>query len=163
MKRNLAFLASALGTATYKKVWREALDNLQDALWSGVLLRQNFTTLGAAQFMRDVQAILSLVDRNIPKGSAAMAQLEEAVRLLSLPVEDSSADGSGREKNNGDGEDEGIANNASSSSPFSLQQISDRMFTDNQEARRALEDLGIETLEPVDARKILQRRVENSE
>lgn len=161
MKRNLTFLASALSTATYKKVWREALESLQDALWSGVLLRQNFTTLGAAQFMRDVQAILALVDRNIPEGSAAMAQLEEAVRLLSLPME-ASADGSNN-NNGGDGGDEGGNDAVYSSSPFFLQQISDRMFTDNQEARRALEDLGIQTLEPVDARKILQRRVENSE
>ncbi|KAK8013360.1 hypothetical protein PG991_008953 [Apiospora marii] len=153
MKRNLTFLASALSTATYKKVWREALDTLQDALWSGILLRQNFTTLGAAQFARDIQAILSLVDRHIPEGSAAMAQLEEAVRLLSLPMEAPTSDGSSRENNNGgDGEDKG---NDSSSSPFSLQQISDRMFTDNQEARRALEDLGIQTLEPVDAREDL--------
>lgn len=161
MKRNLTFLASALSTATYKKIWREALESLQESLWSSVLLRQNFTTLGAAQFMRDVQAILALVDRNIPEGSAAMAQLEEGVRLLSLPVVSDGNDESNEDNGGGAGGDRDEGN--SSSNPFSLKQISDRMFTDNTEARRALEDLGIQSLEPANARRILQRRVENSE
>ncbi|KAK6837874.1 RAD50-interacting protein 1 [Apiospora arundinis] len=160
MKRNLTFLASALSTATYKRIWRGALESLQESLWSSVLMRQNFTTLGAAQFMRDVQAILALVDRHIPHGSAAMAQLEEGVRLLSLPPVVHSRE----ENSNGDGDEEGNdKSNSNNDTRFSLKQISDRMFTDNTEARSALEDLGIQTLEPANARRILQRRVENSE
>lgn len=160
MKRNLTFLASALSTATYKRIWRGALESLQESLWSSVLMRQNFTTLGAAQFMRDVQAILALVDRHIPHGSAAMAQLEEGVRLLSLPPVVHSRE----ENSNGDGDEEGNdKSNSNNGARFSLKQISDRMFTDNTEARSALEDLGIQTLEPANARRILQRRVENSE
>lgn len=137
MKRNLTFLAPALSTAVYRKVWREALERLQEMLWSGVLLRHNFTTLGAAQFVRDLQAIFSIVDRNIPDGSAAMTQLQEGAQLLSLPLE----------FDNGN---------------LTLQQASDRIFTDNTEARKLLEEMGIETLGPANARLILPRRVENS-
>ncbi|KAK8091643.1 hypothetical protein PG997_002004 [Apiospora hydei] len=154
MKRNLTFLASALSTAVYKRVWREALESLQETLWSNVLLRQNFTTLGAAQFMRDVLAIKSLVDRHIPEGSAALAQLKEGVRLLSLPpvvvvVGEATTAGDG-----GDGGDENGNGDNGSFSPERDQR---------SHARRALEDLGIQTLEPASARRILQRRVENSE
>lgn len=139
LKRNLTFLASALNTATYRRIWRTALEKLQETLWSDVLLRQNFTTLGAAQLARDVQAIFSLVDRHIPDGSLAMSTLRDGARLLSLPVE-STGDGS-----------------------VTLQQANDRIFTDNTEAKEMLAELELESLTPANARKILQRRVENSE
>ncbi|KAI1869738.1 uncharacterized protein JN550_005719 [Neoarthrinium moseri] len=137
LKRNLTFLAPALSTTVYRKVWRDALDRLQEELWSNILIRQSFTTLGANQFVRDLQAIFGLIDRHIPDGSIAMTQLQEGAQLLSLPLE------------TGEG---GIT----------LQQASDRIFTDNNEARKVLEELGIETLEPANARRILQCRVENS-
>ena len=43
---------------------------------------------------------------------------------------------------------------------MSLRQASDRFFVDNTEAKRALEDLGIDSLTPANARNIVQRRVE---
>jgi len=138
LTRNLEFLAKALSTATYRRVWREALTRLQDQLWQEVLLRQSFTTFGAAQFLRDGSAIFALVDRYIPGGSAAMATLHEGMRLLNLPVE---MEGGG----------------------LTLKQASDRVFVDNDEARKVLEELQFESLTPQNARYILQRRVENSE
>ncbi|KAI0531701.1 RINT-1 family protein [Xylaria digitata] len=138
VKRNLTFLASALSTAVYRRIWRTALEKLQEILWGDVLLRQNFTTLGAAQLMRDLQAVFSLVDRHIPDGSLIMDTLQDGARLLNLPVE-------------------------SSNGGITLQQASDRIFTDNTEAKRTLVELDIESLTPANARKILQRRVENSE
>lgn len=137
MKRNLTFLAPILSTTVYRKVWRDALERLQETLWSNILLRHSFTTLGAAQLVRDLQAIFTLIDRNIPDGSITMTQLQEGAQLLSLPLE---------------AEPGGIT----------LKQASDRIFTDNTEARNLLEELGIETLEPANARRILQCRVENS-
>lgn len=101
-------------------------------------MSQSFTTLGAAQFMRDLHAISSLVERYIPDGSAAMSALNDGVKLLNLPVEPR----------------EGVV---------SLKLASDRVFTDNTEAKKLLEDLEIDTLTPANARHILQRRVENSE
>ncbi|CAJ2509430.1 Uu.00g144560.m01.CDS01 [Anthostomella pinea] len=138
LKRNLTFLASALSTAVYRRIWREALEKLQDTLWGDVLLRQNFTTLGAAQFVRDLQAIFSLVDSYIPDGSLTMSTLQDGAELLSLPLE---------------AENGGIP----------LQQASDLIFMDNTEAKKILAELGLESITPANARKILQRRVENSE
>ncbi|KAI0024076.1 RINT-1/TIP-20 [Xylariomycetidae sp. FL0641] len=138
LKRNLDFLASALSTAVFRRIWREALEKLQDMLWGSVLMTQNFTTLGAAQFVRDLQAILALVDRHIPEGSLIMGTLLEGAQLLSLPLE---------------AEEGGI----------SLSQASDRLFTDNTEAKKVLNELSLDSLTPASARKILQRRVENSE
>ncbi|KAH8668518.1 RINT-1 family protein [Xylariales sp. PMI_506] len=139
LKRNLSFLVPALSTTVYRKVFRDALERLQEALWSGILLRQNFTTLGANQFVRDLQALAGVIDRHIPDGSAALLQLQEGARLLSLPIE------------------------APEAGEITLQQANHRIFTDNNEARKVLEELGIETLEPANARRILQKRVENSE
>ncbi|KAI8943942.1 RINT-1 family protein [Xylaria longipes] len=138
LKRNLGFLASALSTAVYRRVWRTALEKIRETLWGDVLLKQNFTTLGAAQLVRDLQAIFSLVDRHIPDGSLIMGTLQDGARLLNLPVE--SANGG-----------------------ITLQQATNRIFTDNTEAKRTLAELDLESLTPANARKILQKRVEYSE
>ncbi|KAI8631547.1 RINT-1 family protein [Xylariaceae sp. FL1651] len=138
LKRNLAFLVSALSTAVFRRVWRVALEKLQDLLWGEILMRQNFTTLGAAQFVRDLQAIVSLVDRYIPDGSLIMNTIQDGVQLLNLPID-------------------------SINGGVTLRQASDRIFTDNTEAKKILAELDLESLTPANARKILQRRVENSE
>ncbi|KAL7810085.1 TIP-1 family domain-containing protein [Trichoderma aethiopicum] len=138
LKRNLEFLGKALSAASYRRVWRDALDKLQDLLWSSVLTRQTFTTLGAAQFAHDCASIFSLVDRYIPNGSAALEALREGLVLLNLPA---AAEGEG----------------------MTLKQASDRAFRDNDEARRVLEELELVALTPLNARQILQRRVENNE
>lgn len=138
IKRNFDFLARAVGAAVVRRVVRGALDSLQDTLWGDVLRKNNFTALGAAQFMRDLHAVFAMVDRYVPNASEAMATLADAVKLLNLPLEAG----------------EGFV---------SLKQASDRVFTDNAEARKVLEELRIDTLEPGNARMILQRRVENSD
>ncbi|PTB69208.1 hypothetical protein BBK36DRAFT_1112557 [Trichoderma citrinoviride] len=138
LKRNLEFLARALSAASYRRVWRDALDKLQDLLWHSVLTRQTFTTLGAAQFAHDCASIFSLVDRFIPNGSAALEALREGLVLLNLPA---TAEGEG----------------------MTLKQASDRAFKDNDEARRVLEELELVALTPLNARQILQKRVENNE
>ncbi|KAI0160108.1 RINT-1 family protein [Xylariaceae sp. FL1272] len=138
LKRNLTFLADALSTAVYRRIWRSAIDNIQDMLWSDVLMRQNFTTFGAAQFLRDNQAISSTLERNIPDASSMIGTVRDGAQLLNLPLETS--DGA-----------------------ITLQQASDRIFTDNTEAKKVLVELDLESLTPANARKILQRRVENSE
>ncbi|KAI1361540.1 RINT-1 family protein [Xylaria arbuscula] len=138
MKRNLTFLANALSTAVYRRTWRAALEKIQEMLWGEVLLRQNFTTLGAAQFVRDLQAIFLLIDRHLPNASLFMSALQDGAQLLSLPMEPPTG---------------GIT----------LQQATDRIFTDNAEAKKTLAELELESLSPANARKILQRRVENSD
>lgn len=144
LRGNFEFLAKAISTACYRRIWREALGKVQDQLWHDVLIRQTFSTFGAAQFARDVAAVFALVDRFIPHGSAAMHTLSEGLRLLNLPTEPE------RPK---DGD----------SASMALKEASDRVFTDNDEARKVLEELQLQALTPANARLILQRRVENSE
>ncbi|KAL9948736.1 hypothetical protein D7B24_008049 [Verticillium nonalfalfae] len=139
LRQNLDFLVKALSTAAFRRTWRAALDKLQDFLWGEVLMRQTFTALGAAQFLRDLNAILSLVDRYIPNGVGPLGSLHDALRLLNLPVEAQSAGG------------------------VSLKVATDRIFTDNTEAKKMLEALEIDSLTPANARHILQRRLETNE
>ncbi|KAG7132759.1 RAD50-interacting protein 1 like [Verticillium longisporum] len=139
LRQNLDFLVKALSTAAFRRTWRAALDKLQDFLWGEVLMRQTFTALGAAQFLRDLNAILSLVDRYIPNGVGPLGSLHDALRLLNLPVEAKSGGG------------------------VSLKVATDRIFTDNTEAKKMLEALEIDSLTPANARHILQRRLETNE
>ena len=133
-------------------MWREALDKLQDTLWADVLMRHSFTGLGAAQFARDTRAISALVDAHVTgAGSAALATLEDAARVLSLPLDSAETSAQQGEEDLGAGEEKVV---------MSLRQASDRFFVDNTEAKRALEDLGIDSLTPANARNIVQRRVE---
>lgn len=141
LKRNFDFLARALSTAIFRRVVRRALEALQDTLYDNILAGNRFTTLGAAQFLRDVHAVFATVDRYVPDGTAVMAFLSDAVQLLNLPVELP------------EGQEGGMT----------LKEASDRVFTDNNEARRVLEELGFEMLEPAHARRVLQNRVETSD
>lgn len=147
LTRNLDFCHKALSTAVFRRVWRQTLAKLQDQLWNEVLLRQNFTGAGARQFLNDCQAIASLVDRHLggSGGSTAMAALFDGLKLLNLPAGDESE---GQEKSDG---------------VMTLKRASDGVFTDNDEARKVLEELGLSELTPQNARYILQRRVENAE
>ncbi|KAL8376756.1 hypothetical protein RB595_007737 [Gaeumannomyces hyphopodioides] len=147
IKRNLDFLHRALSTAAFRRVWREALDKLNDALWDGVLMGHSFTAFGAAQFARDVQAVVSLVERHIPDGSAMLLSVQEGIRLLSLPLDAPGDTGGSR---------------AGGRSVITLRQANDRILIDEADARKLLEELGVEMLTLANARHILQRRVEVS-
>lgn len=126
----------------FRRVWREALEKLNNTLWADVLMSHRFTATGAAQFRRDVHAILALIERYIPDGSGALGSLSEALGLLNLPVAvDRQEEGAG----------------------ISLKRATDRVFTDNTEAKKVLEELEIDSLTAANARQILQRRVENAE
>jgi len=140
LQRNLEFFSRALGTAAFRRIMREALGKLNNMLWSDVLMGQNFTSLGAAQFVRDVDAVCSLVERHIRAGSSALGPLSDALHLLNLPLQ---------------AEEGGMT----------LKQASDMVFTSNTEAKKLLDlvGLGTDSLSPANARQILQRRVENSE
>jgi hypothetical protein len=138
LKRDFDFLHRALGTAVFRRVWREALEKLNSTLWSDVLMNHRFTASGAAQFARDVQAIAALVERFIPDGSSSLGSLSDALRLLNLAV---------------DAPEGGM----------SLKRATDMVFTDNAEAKKVLDELEIDSLTPANARQILQRRAENAE
>lgn len=138
LKRDLDFLSRALGTAPFRRVWRQALEKLNDILWTEVLMSHKFTASGAAQFARDLAAIEGVVERYIPDGSSALGSLSDAVRLLNLPLE-------------GEG--------------MTLKKATDMVYTDNTEAKKMLEEVGVADggLTAANARQILGRRVENAE
>ncbi|KAG5945171.1 hypothetical protein E4U59_006267 [Claviceps monticola] len=152
LQRDFEFLAKAISTAAFRRIWHHALVKLQDLLWNAILMKQSFTTLGAAQFAHDCGAISALVERFIPGGSAALDSLREGLQLLNLPTEPTTAAGANA---NVDG--------SVAEPTLTLKEASDRAFTDNDEARKVLEELGLEALTPVNVRYILQRRMENNE
>lgn len=147
IKRNFEFLIKALSVAALRRVWRQVLEKLQTALWSGVLMRQSFTTLGAAQFAHDCGVLSSLVESYLPSGSGALASLQEGLVLLALPAASPSAESA----------------NEDAEPRMTLKEASDRAFKDNDGARGLLEEMHLEALTPVDARGVLERRVENNE
>ncbi|KAJ3495008.1 hypothetical protein NLG97_g3697 [Lecanicillium saksenae] len=140
LKENFDFLYRALSSASYRRVWHGALSKVQDLLWNSVLMKHQFTTLGAIQFAHDGQALAAVIERHLPGGSSALEELREAMDLLRLPIalpEDMTG--------------------------ITLKQASERAFTDNDTARVLLEELRLQSLTPVNARHVLQRRVENNE
>jgi RAD50-interacting protein 1 len=108
-------------------------------------MRQSFTALGATQFARDMDALCALVEMSIPGGSAVFGNVMDGIRLLRLPAASST-----------DSDSDGTRG-------MTLKSATDRVFTDNAEAKAVLEELGMEGLTAANARHILQRRVENSE
>lgn len=152
LQRNLDLLSRALSAASLRRVWREALERLQELLWGGVLMRQSFTTLGAAQLAHDGAAVAAVVERRLPGGAAGLEALLQGARLLALPA------GAGA------GAGEGAPAAATTTTPtMTLKEASDLAFAGNDEARRLLRELGLDALTPADARHILERRVENGE
>ncbi|KAJ6786140.1 hypothetical protein PWT90_04875 [Aphanocladium album] len=140
LKENFEFLSRALSSASYRRVWHGALSKLQDLLWNSVLMKHQFTTLGAIQLAHDGQALAAVIERHLPGGSSALEELREGMELLRLPItlpEDTTG--------------------------ITLKQASERAFTDNDAARGLLEELRLQSLTPVNARHVLQRRVENNE
>ena len=85
----MTFLHKVLAYPSFRRIWRAAFDNLQDHLWNEVLIRQDFTTLGAARFSQDLLAIQSVVDSVAAETGTAfgMPKLKEGVSLLNLPLE----------------------------------------------------------------------------
>lgn len=142
LKQHMTFLHKALAYPSFRRIWRAAFDNLQDHLWNEVLIRQDFTTLGATRFGKDLLAIQSVVDSVAAETGTAfgMPKLKEGVSLLNLPLEI-------------EGHDPGL----------SLKGASHSVFAGNAEAEEVLQKLGMTHLSRVDARAILQRRVEASD
>lgn len=122
-----------------RRIVHEVLDNLQETLWSDVLMREKFTSLGAAQFYRDMAAVWELIDGFVTDGSSSalgMPKLRDACILLNLP----------REKEEGrDGR-------------MSFGEAYERAMTDNAEAKKVLAEMQCRTLTPQETRQVLERR-----
>jgi hypothetical protein len=120
----------------FRHIWRAALDTLQDLIFSELLLKQEFTTLGAARLSNDLDSIEQLMDRWADMG---MPKLRQGVQLLNLPL------------------------SAEEDSPITLMEASGAIYSTNAEADEILKKLGLDQISRNDARAILARRVEASE
>jgi hypothetical protein len=137
----LEFLQKTLGIAPFKRVCRESLESLENLLYNDVLLRQDFSTLGAARFMQDVTAIQRVVDSCMPRGSGTtlgMPKLKEAAALLNLPVE----------------AEEGR---------MPLMEACQEIYAGGAQAKEALENLGMTRLTNYEARSVLTKRLETQQ
>ena len=144
----LEFLASALAQPPLRRIVRQVMLAMQTALWDGVLMRYHFSTMGAAQFARDVRGIWEVVDRCIGRGQGEMGmrKLGEALVLLDLegPTED------------------GTIEDAAMGGGLTLKGAEERLFRTNESAREVLEELGLEVVSESEARAVLERRVDLS-
>ena len=146
----LAFLAKVLAEAPLRRVCRQNTLSMQSFLWDTVLMRNNFSTYGSAQFLRDVSSIWEVIDRyiGVGQGETGMRRLREAMELLTLPV--------GVEEKEG----EGVEGGAGMGKAVNLWDVEKRMFLSNESAREVLEELGMNALTESEARNVLERRIE---
>lgn len=130
------FLRDTISYAAYRRIWRECFDTLQDLLFQEVLLKQTFTTLGAARLMGDIDAIQSVVDSTSRGAGSAlsMPKLKDGVTLLNVPLE--AAEGR-----------------------MSLKEVYEKICSATQ-SDEVFEQLGLTRLTSLEARKIMQNRIE---
>lgn len=136
----MAFLYRTLPAPAFLRIWRQALGFLEEVFWRDVLLKQDFTTLGAARLAADFRALQSLIGQysNLDAHSVlSMPRLAEGIALLNLPVE-------------------------CEDPKLSLMGVTNRVFAGSNECEEALNDLGLEYLTNQQARSILQKRMETS-
>lgn len=146
----LSFLSKVLAEAPLKRTCRQLALSMQTFLWDHVLMRNNFSTSGVAQFTRDLYALCEVFDRYLGpgQGQIGMKKLREAVGLLGMPIKPKQEDG---------GED-----GVSGGEGLGIWEVEKRVFRDNESAREVLEELGIESLTETEARSVLERRLELS-
>lgn len=146
----LSFLSKVLAEAPLKRTCRQLALSMQSFLWDHVLMRNNFSTSGVAQFTRDLYALWEVFDRYLGpgQGETGMRKLKEAVGLLGMSIAPTREEGGADEVGGGEG--------------LSIWEVEKRMFRDNESAREVLEELGIESLTETEARSVLERRLELS-
>nr|POF02259.1 rad50-interacting protein 1 [Quercus suber] len=172
-----SFLGQAVGVAPLRRLARHLCHVIQTYLWDSVLVRASFSTPGAAQLVVDVHALVAEIDRYAGAGQASMGmhRLLEGVTLISLPVrgemtrtpDDATTAPDGNDDDDtaawdvddDKAEDDGPGEGAGSSS-MGLFEVERLVFMDNERARRALDQLGLEVLTEHEARAVLERRVE---
>ncbi|KAK5173147.1 uncharacterized protein LTR77_003269 [Saxophila tyrrhenica] len=161
----LGFLSRALGKLPLRRVSRQLCHAIQSYIWDNVVMRQMFSTPGTTQLSTDMTALCAQIDRFVGRGQARMGlrRLLEGVTLISLPIRGEivreKAGRSGEEDNDedaawadGDGEE--------GEKKMGLFEVERLVFVDNESARFALGELGLEVLTEGEARGVLERRVE---
>lgn len=169
LQEYFGFLRRAVGKMPLRRISRQVCQLIQTFVWDHVLTRASFSTAGATQVTTDMRAVCSTIDRFVGPGQAqgGMRKLLEGITLLSLPVrgeiERVRPGSSGEDDESSAWEEMNGANAATEDGRnMSLFQAERLVFQDNESARHALEQLGLETLGEADARAVLGKRVELS-
>lgn len=159
------FLSKAVGKVPLRRMCKQVCAAIQTTIWDTVLVRHSFSTAGGAQLAVDVAAICSQINRYVSPGQAQMnmRRLMEGVTLIGLPVRgetsQSQADGNDEEDDVAWGDDE-TNEDEPARKKMGLFEVERLVFMDNESARRALDQLGMEVLTEGDARAVLEKRVE---
>ncbi|KAK2739484.1 hypothetical protein FQN55_009449 [Onygenales sp. PD_40] len=146
----IAFLHRLLAIAPLQRIIRQLLLSIQTYLWDNVLMRNTFSTTGASQLACDVDNLCKVVDTAMGssiKSSNIIQKLEDGLLLLNLKIKAETTRG---DLPGGEGVD---------TSP-SLWEVEKRIFASNESARAILAELNIDTLTEMEARAVLERRVE---
>ena len=165
-----AFLSKAIGKIALRRITRQINHSIQNYIWDNVLVRHSFSTAGATRLNVDVSAICANIDRYVGQDQAqlGMRKLLEGVTLISLPIRgeiqrvrpSSSGDDDDDEEAAAWEETNGNADGTSEKKMMGLFEVERLVFMDNENARYALEQLGLDTLTESEARAVLEKRVE---
>jgi hypothetical protein len=176
----LGFLSRALASAPLRRITRAVLATISITLWDKVLTGYRFSTAGAVQLHADLAAICRVVNKHVGTGvaEAGLRKCLEGAQLVGLPVQggkDQAASASHETATGGDedweawdaGDDpattpqnEQDKRTTSDGASLGLWEVEKRLFADNQAATDVLDELGLEILTYLEARKLLRHRVE---
>jgi hypothetical protein len=129
----LEFLMKTLSKSQARHIWRHVITHLQELIWSELLMKQDFTALGAAQLSCDLIEIELL---QFPPNT----KLRQGVFLLNLPL---------------------VAEEGKDIP--TLTEASNAIYATNAKADELLKRLTLPDVSRAEARAILARRVEASE
>ena len=172
----LGFARRVMAAAPLRKAARHFCGTLQTEVINNVVLRHNFSAAGVFQLKRDVLALENAIDTaTAARGIAAssMRKLNQAVRLLGLPIKASAQQGSSFSKEADDdwgfSDDENEEEEADSAAApadedkvWGLWEAEKAIFRSNEAARHALSEMGLDHLSENEARNVLKKRVEIS-
>ncbi|KAF2666574.1 hypothetical protein BT63DRAFT_375958 [Microthyrium microscopicum] len=146
----LSYLVRAVGTAPLRRLAKQTLQAMETVIFDQVILGHSFSGAGTAQLAADNSALLGLVSKYLDAGTIdiGLGRLSQAIRLLSIPIKASKAP-------------EESEDDAENPADVGLFEVGKRLFEGSgEDAKKLLDDLGLDRLSVGEARKILAKRVE---
>ncbi|OAL73820.1 RINT-1 family protein [Trichophyton violaceum] len=149
---DFSFLSRTLAIAPRRRVANHVLLAIQTYIWDSILMRNSFSTSGAAQLFVDISNICDTVDTAIgvkageELAARTMKKLRDGLFVLNLEIKA--------------GKDQPLDASDAAGTALGLWEAEKRLFANNESARGVLSELCIDTLTEADARSVLERRVE---
>ncbi|EZF30684.1 hypothetical protein H109_05369 [Trichophyton interdigitale MR816] len=149
---DFSFLSRTLAIAPRRRVANHVLLAIQTYIWDSILMRNSFSTSGAAQLSVDISNICDTVDAAIgikageELAARTMKKLRDGLFILNLKIKA--------------GEDQPPNASGAAKTALGLWEAEKKLFANNESARGVLSELCIDTLTEADARSVLERRVE---